>query len=148
MVGTAALIPMTQQAALAFGPSLRMFDGDLRPGQLVGFARGCDVLTIVDDRVPIESVAALEADGCTVHPGADALRRAREFLVVEDPADRTLAVVLARSPFGQGAVWQVAERGAEIVAPAPGLDGDTAGAAQALALRIADELKFTGVLTV
>ena len=67
---------------------------------------------------------------------------------------RELAAQVARSPFGQAAVWPVVEtvqvegQCATVLAPAPGLDEDTALAAQALALRVAHELDVTGLLTV
>ncbi len=67
---------------------------------------------------------------------------------------RELAADVARSPFGQGAVWPVVETVqrdgicVEVIAPAPDLDDDTAEQVQALALRIAGELGVTGVLAV
>ena len=67
---------------------------------------------------------------------------------------RELAVVLARSPFGQAAVYPtvetVQEEGicVEVLAPAPGLDEETADAASALALRIAGALGVVGLLAV
>jgi 5-(carboxyamino)imidazole ribonucleotide synthase len=67
---------------------------------------------------------------------------------------RELAADVARSPFGQGAVWPVVETVqrdgicVEVIAPAPGLDEERAEQAQALALRIASELGVTGVLAV
>jgi 5-(carboxyamino)imidazole ribonucleotide synthase len=70
------------------------------------------------------------------------------------PIARELAAVVARSPFGQGAAWpvvQTVQAGGicvEVLAPAPGLPVGRADAAQALALRIADELDVTGVLAV
>ena len=70
------------------------------------------------------------------------------------PMRRELAAVIARSPFGQAAAWQVVEtvqqQGicVEVIAPAPGLDDDTAAAATRLALRIAADLGVVGVLAV
>ena len=67
---------------------------------------------------------------------------------------RELAAVVARSPFGQAAAWPVVEtvqqQGicVEVIAPAPGLDDDTAAAATRLALRIAADLDVVGVLAV
>jgi 5-(carboxyamino)imidazole ribonucleotide synthase len=67
---------------------------------------------------------------------------------------RELAVLVARSPMGQAAAWPVVESiqvdgvCREVVAPAPGLDADTAGRATAMALRVAAELRVTGVLAV
>ncbi|MET0188815.1 MAG: 5-(carboxyamino)imidazole ribonucleotide synthase [Pseudonocardia sediminis] len=77
-------------------------------------------------------------------------------LLVEQavPMRRELAAQVARSPFGQAAVWPVVEtvqvdgQCATVLAPAPGLDEDTALAAQSLALRVARELDVTGLLTV
>ncbi|MBW0101698.1 5-(carboxyamino)imidazole ribonucleotide synthase [Pseudonocardia sp. KRD291] len=77
-------------------------------------------------------------------------------LLVEQavPMRRELAAQVARSPFGQAAVWPVVEtvqvegQCATVLAPAPGLDEDTALQAQALALRVARELDVTGLLTV
>jgi 5-(carboxyamino)imidazole ribonucleotide synthase len=70
------------------------------------------------------------------------------------PIVRELAVDLARSPFGQGAVWPVVETVqadgicVEVVAPAPRLDDELAEEAEQLALRIAAELDVTGMLAV
>lgn len=67
---------------------------------------------------------------------------------------RELAADVARSPFGQGAVWPVVETVqrdgicVEVIAPAPDLDEELAEQAQSLALRIAHELGVTGVLAV
>ncbi len=67
---------------------------------------------------------------------------------------RELAVLVARSPMGQAAVWPVVETVqadgicTEVIAPAPGLDPDLAARASAAALRIAGELDVTGILAV
>jgi 5-(carboxyamino)imidazole ribonucleotide synthase len=67
---------------------------------------------------------------------------------------RELAADVARSPFGQGAVWPVVETVqadgicVEVIAPAPDLSPELAEHAQQLALRIASELGVTGVLAV
>jgi 5-(carboxyamino)imidazole ribonucleotide synthase len=75
---------------------------------------------------------------------------AEEFV----PFRRELAALVARSPSGQGAAYPVVETVQldgicrEVIAPAPGLDPDTAVEAEALALRIAAELGVTGLLAV
>lgn len=67
---------------------------------------------------------------------------------------RELSALVARSPFGQGAAWPVVQTVqrdgicVEVIAPAPGLDGNTAAAAEALGLRLAQELGVVGVLAV
>ncbi|MFZ0120031.1 MAG: 5-(carboxyamino)imidazole ribonucleotide synthase [Pseudonocardiaceae bacterium] len=67
---------------------------------------------------------------------------------------RELAVLVARSPFGQGAVWPVVQTVqregicVEVLAPAPGLDPELAQAGQQLALRLAATLEVVGVLAV
>ncbi len=67
---------------------------------------------------------------------------------------RELAADVARSPFGQGAVWPVVETVqrdgicVEVIAPAPDLPEERSDEAQQLALRIAAELGVTGVLAV
>ena len=68
--------------------------------------------------------------------------------------DRELAVLAARSPHRQGAVYPVVETVQrdgicrEVIAPAPGLAPGRAAQAQELALRIAGELGVTGLLAV
>lgn len=75
---------------------------------------------------------------------------AEEFV----PFRRELAALAARSPSGQGAAYPVVQTVQldgicrEVIAPAPGLDPDTAVEAEALALRIAAELGVTGLLAV
>ncbi|MBV9730416.1 MAG: 5-(carboxyamino)imidazole ribonucleotide synthase [Pseudonocardiales bacterium] len=67
---------------------------------------------------------------------------------------RELAVLVARSPFGQGAAWPVVQTVqregicVEVLAPAPGLDTELAQAGQQLALHVAGELGVVGILAV
>jgi 5-(carboxyamino)imidazole ribonucleotide synthase len=77
-------------------------------------------------------------------------------LIAEEyvPFERELAVLAARSPYGQGAVYpvvQTVQRDGicrEVIAPAPGLAPGRAAQAAELALRIAAELGVTGLLAV
>jgi 5-(carboxyamino)imidazole ribonucleotide synthase len=70
------------------------------------------------------------------------------------PFDRELAVLVARSPKGQGGsypVVQTVQRDGicrEVIAPAPGLDPDVAVRAQRLGLALAAELGVTGLLAI
>jgi len=70
------------------------------------------------------------------------------------PMTRELAAVVARSPYGQVAVWPVVETVqrdgicVEVLAPAPGLDEATALMAQHMAITLAGELGVVGVLAV
>jgi 5-(carboxyamino)imidazole ribonucleotide synthase len=86
---------------------------------------------------------------------ADLLERHGTLLAEERvPMLRELAVQVARSPFGQVAVWPVVETVQrdgvchEVLAPAPELDEARATAAQELAIRIADRLGVVGLLAV
>jgi 5-(carboxyamino)imidazole ribonucleotide synthase len=86
---------------------------------------------------------------------ADLLEQHGELLVEERvEMVRELAAQVARSPFGQVAVWPVVETiqraGVcnEVLAPAPGLGEELATAAQELAVRIADRLGVVGMLAV
>ena len=85
----------------------------------------------------------------------DVLSHSIELMVEEFvPFERELAVLAARSPHKQGAVYPVVQTVQqdgicrEVIAPAPGLDGMRAALAQELALRIAAELDVTGLLAV
>jgi 5-(carboxyamino)imidazole ribonucleotide synthase len=81
---------------------------------------------------------------------------AGDSVLLEERVDftRELAVLVARSPSGQAAAWPVVETVqtdgicTEVLAPAPGIDPELAGAAMAAGLRIAGELDVTGVLAV
>ncbi len=70
------------------------------------------------------------------------------------PFERELAVVVARSPHGQGVSYPVVETVqqegicVEVLAPAPGLDPEQAAQAQRIGLTIAHELGVTGLLAV
>ena len=77
-------------------------------------------------------------------------------LLVEQRVEMTreLAVMAARSPFGQGAVWPVVQTVqqdgicVEVLAPAPELDPRLAAAAHELALTVAGKLGVVGVFAV
>lgn len=77
-------------------------------------------------------------------------------LIIEEKVElrRELAVQVARSPFGQVAVYPVVETVqrngicVEVLAPAPGLSPALALRAQELAIRLATELDIVGLLAV
>lgn len=70
------------------------------------------------------------------------------------PWTRELSAMVARSPYGQGAVWPVVETVqrdgicAVAIAPAPGLSDELRSAVHATALKIAEHLGVTGVMAV
>jgi len=70
------------------------------------------------------------------------------------PILRELAVLVARSPYGQVSVWPVVQTVqrdgicVEVIAPAPHLSEELAGVAANLAVRLAGELAVVGVLAV
>ncbi|MGN9836812.1 5-(carboxyamino)imidazole ribonucleotide synthase [Nonomuraea sp. H19] len=70
------------------------------------------------------------------------------------PFERELAVLVARSPHGQGVSYPVVETVqqdgicVEVLAPAPRLDAEDAAQAQRIGLKIAQELGVTGLLAV
>ncbi|OLT39553.1 5-(carboxyamino)imidazole ribonucleotide synthase [Saccharomonospora sp. CUA-673] len=84
------------------------------------------------------------------------LLEAGTSLLIEQrvPMLRELSAMVARSPFGQGAVWPVVETvqvdgiNTEVLAPAPGLSDERRVQAQNVALRIAEELDVAGVMAV
>jgi 5-(carboxyamino)imidazole ribonucleotide synthase len=100
-----------------------------------------------------------DGKGVFVVPDADAaaaLIDRHGALLAEERVQmvRELSAQVARSPFGQVAVWPVVETVqrngvcAEVYAPAPGLADELATAAQELAVRIADRLGVVGMLAV
>ncbi len=70
------------------------------------------------------------------------------------PILRELAVLVARSPYGQVSVWPVVQTVqrdgicVEVIAPAPHLSEELAGVAATLAVRLAAELGVVGVMAV
>jgi 5-(carboxyamino)imidazole ribonucleotide synthase len=125
--------------------------------------KGVRVLpSVATGAVPGRSAPGAAGTGGAGADGAGAeewLRRAAErgepLLAEERVAfTRELAVLVARSPHGQAAVWPVVETVQvdgvcrEVYAPAPGLGEDRALAAQRVALDIAGALDVTGVLAV
>jgi len=102
-----------------------------------------------------ESAAEAEAVLASAVLASAGLAHAVELMAEEYVAfDRELAVLAARSPHRQGAVYpvvQTVQRDGicrEVIAPAPGLAPGRRAQAQELALRIAKELGVTGLLAV
>ena len=140
--------------------------------RLAGLGVACPRFTPVHDLAAVEEFAGdawpvvLKAvsggyDGkgvwvCeTAAQAADVLAHGIDLLAEEYvPFERELAVLAARSPHRQGAVYpvvQTVQRDGicrEVVAPAPGLAPGRAAQAQELALRVAEELGVTGLLAV
>jgi 5-(carboxyamino)imidazole ribonucleotide synthase len=96
------------------------------------------------------------ADAAAAEPWLARAAASGGALLAEARVDfvRELAVLVARSPMGQAAVWPVVETVqtdgicTEVIAPAPGLHPDLAARATAAALKIAGDLDVTGVFAV
>jgi 5-(carboxyamino)imidazole ribonucleotide synthase len=123
-------------------------------GDVAGFAAGSGwpvVLKAVSGGYDGKGVWVCE----TPAQAAEVLAHGLDLIVEEHVAfERELAVLVARSPSGQAAVYpvvQTVQRDGicrEVLAPAPGLSGVTATEAQRLGLVIADALGVTGMLAV
>src|SRR5215467_1489331 len=124
------------------------------PGDVAGFAAETGwpvVLKAVSGGYDGKGVWVCE----TPAQAAEVLAHGLDLIVEEHVAfDRELAVLVARSPSGQAAVYPVVETMQrdgicrEVLAPAPGLSAATATAAQRLGLVIAAALGITGMLAV
>jgi 5-(carboxyamino)imidazole ribonucleotide synthase len=103
-----------------------------------------------------KGVWVVDAPGAELRDLVGRLIEAGTALLVEEhvPFRRELAVLVARSPYGQGAAYPVVETVQrdgichEVIAPAPGLDADTVARAQRLGLELAAELDVHGLLAV
>jgi len=133
------------------------------PGELVDFSRELDgpvVLKTARGGYDGKGVLVVGGGGSMgtepAEPWFAAAASRGESLLAEEqvPFTRELAVLVARSPSGQAAVWPVVETVQvdgicrEVYAPAPGLDDDQATRAQRIALDIAGALDVHGVLAV
>ncbi len=86
----------------------------------------------------------------------DALSEAGTPILVEElvPLKRELAVLVARSKFGQVSAWPVVQTVqqdgicVEVLAPAPGLDERAATTVTAMGIALAEELGVTGVMAI
>lgn len=182
VVGAGPLVRMAAAAAFALGPGFRVlagpgdglpldglvvtpWAGDLAP--LREFVAGCDVVTCGDGELPLDELTRMASEGALVLPDPAALRllgdrKALRSRLAElsisfepaDPADPQLIVVVARSPFGQVAVYPVAEAvwraGAlrEVVAPARHLSDEWAVAVQRRVIELVTRLDLAGTFTV
>jgi 5-(carboxyamino)imidazole ribonucleotide synthase len=123
-------------------------------GDVTGFAAGSGwpvVLKAVSGGYDGKGVWVCE----TPEEAADVLAHGLDLIVEEHVAfERELAVLAARSPAGQAAVYPVVQTiqrdgiCREVLAPAPGLASGTATAAQRMGLEIAAALGVTGMLAV
>ncbi|WP_296388898.1 5-(carboxyamino)imidazole ribonucleotide synthase [Williamsia sp.] len=132
---------------------------------------GVDARTLLDDfwtrhdgRIVLKAIRG-GYDGRGVWM-PDSLDEARQILLDAQSSDsaliaeqkvsmrRELSAMVARSEFGQGAVWPVVEtvqrngQCAVVIAPAPDLSDDLAEAAERIALRLAADLGVVGVMAV
>jgi 5-(carboxyamino)imidazole ribonucleotide synthase len=123
---------------------------------VVGFAEGTGWPVVVKSvRGGYDGRGVWPVDGPEAAAELLAANAGRALLVEERvPLRRELAVQVARSPFGQVAVYPVVETVqrdgicVEVLAPAPGLSAVAATRIQELAIRVATELDVVGLLAV
>lgn len=138
---------------------------------LKDFASTCDVVTSVDELIPISVVKGLESSGIRVYPPSSALiyshnrEKLREKLsshsspswkvaTSTDVFESEIVVMVARSPHGQATSWtttQIVQEVGEIIfsiSPAQVVSEELSTEAQRVALNIARELGVVGVMAV
>src|SRR5258705_11663896 len=119
MVGGGQLARMTHQAAIGLGQSLRVLAASSDGGAamvaadtvighhtdldaLLGFAKGCDVVTFDHEHVPGDHIRALVAQGAVVYPDADALAHAQNKRLMRERLGALGEPVPARRPVADG----------------------------------------------
>ena len=144
MIGGGQLARMTAQAAIGLDIRLRVLAdsadnsaaqiaADVAVGDhddldtLRAFAADCDVITFDHEHVPTAHLAALEAEGVAVRPGADALVHAQDKVAMRErltgigipcPAWALVSSVAELDEFGAGIGWPVV-----VKTPRGGYDG-------------------------
>ena len=138
---------------------------------LKDFASTCDVVTLVDELIPLSVVKGLESSGIRIYPPSSALiyshdrEKLREKLssysspswkvaTSTDVFESEIVVMVARSPHGQATSWsttQIVQEAGEInlsISPAQVVSEELSAEAQRVALNIAGELGVVGVMAV
>ena len=125
------------------------------------FAEGCDLITFDFAELPIALIRTLLASGVAsgvrIQPSADAVANALERSNLPEnhgTRGRQIAVLVARSPHGQAAVWSLTELvekdgiRLETITPAPNLTSQIVANAQRIALEMAGVINLVGVMAV
>jgi 5-(carboxyamino)imidazole ribonucleotide synthase len=141
------------------------------------FAKKCDVITFINELIPLSIIRAIEADGVAVRPSSASLEllqnkealvlklvsdlgpeykeKSGKFLIKRPlDIDYEITVMVARSPHGQATTWaptvDVEKDGISVmtVTPVPNLSQDLSEQVQKLALEIAKISSVVGVAAV
>jgi 5-(carboxyamino)imidazole ribonucleotide synthase len=141
------------------------------------FAKNCDVITFVDELIPLSVIRAIEEDGVVVRPSSAALEFSQseealrlKLLDYPGPEYKTkngkipiegqldigveIMVIVARSPHGQATTWSptmdVQKDGISVmsITPVPQLSQDLSERVQKIALEIAEIVGLVGVAAV
>jgi 5-(carboxyamino)imidazole ribonucleotide synthase len=141
------------------------------------FAKNCDVITFVDELIPLSVIRAIEEDGVVVRPSSAALEfsqseEALRLKLLDYPGpeyktkngkipiegqldiDVEIMVIVARSPHGQATTWSptmdVQKDGISVmsITPVPQLSQDLSELVQKIALEIAEIVGLVGVAAV
>jgi 5-(carboxyamino)imidazole ribonucleotide synthase len=125
------------------------------------FAKKCDVITFINELIPLSIIRAIEADGVAVRPSSASLEllqnKEKNYNVFNERTldiDYEITVMVARSPHGQATTWaptmDVEKDGISVmtVTPVPNLSQDLSEQVQKLALEIAEVAGVVGVAAV
>ena len=141
------------------------------------FAKNCDVITFVDELIPLSVIRAIEEDGVVVRPSSAALEfsqseEALRLKLLDYPGpeyktkngkipiegqldiDVEIMVIVARSPHGQATTWSptmdVQKDGISVmsITPVPQLSQDLNELVQKIALEIAEIVGLVGVAAI
>jgi 5-(carboxyamino)imidazole ribonucleotide synthase len=141
------------------------------------FAKKCDVITFINELIPLRIIRAIEADGVAVRPSSASLEllqnkealglklvsdlgpeykeKSRKFLIERTlDIDYEITVMVARSPHGQATTWtptmDVEKDGISVmtITPVPNLSQNLNEQVQKLALEIAEVAGVVGVAAV
>ena len=187
VIGAGELARMMVAPAAALGINLRLFAqspedsgaqicshtvGDYKDiSAIKDFASTCDVVTLVDELIPLSVVKGLESSGVRVYPPSSALiyshnrEKLREKLsshashswkvaTSTEVFESEIVLMVARSPHGQATSWtttQIVQEAGEIIfsiSPAQVVSEELSAEAQRVALNIARELGVVGVMAV
>ena len=138
-----AVSHLTESAA-RLGVGIKASNESFNSEELIGFAKGCNLICIEPKLISIGAIKVAEQAGIQFYPSSKLLT-AISTIELHPQTPENLAIAATRSPHSQAAIWPIALVSKDlIISPAPGVSQEQSATIAISTMNLLNELGVSG----
>lgn len=132
------------ESAQRLGIEIKGSSTSMSAAELIAFAKECTLICGEPEQISIGAIKVAEQSGVKIYPSSKLLDAISTIETHQSTGER-LAIIAARSPHAQSAIWPIALDSKDLhISPAPGMSEEQSVTIAVSVLNLLNEINLTG----